>query len=146
MLTLTLTLSLLLLAVASSWLAIAEAYRQAQEKDLLLTRLNHLVSALNAARQSADDLQSQTAALSTELEGIRARRHAHNTILCFEDMFAVVSDLQIEIRQSFQYLSARTKNLAEILENGRPGPYAYRSKDTQSKPMRPGAIQPWKLK
>jgi hypothetical protein len=70
-----------------------------------------------------------------------------------EDLTAVNLDLEHEIRQAIphiqiltelvRYIEQRLPDQQRILAAGRPGPYSYRSGNTQNRAARPGAVKIW---
>jgi hypothetical protein len=141
---------LLILAALIAGGVISEAL---QIKKRLVRLLDNAVEAERAYRSQRDELEALRSqrkteerehnALVIELDAIRQKRHTHATTLMIEDLQAVMSDLSIELNQSMTFLQARLAQSQKILNDGRPGPYAYKPLPSGDRPQRPGQIKLW---
>lgn len=116
--------------------------------------LKQVTAALSETRQEAAYLEHQREQLEDDLARVRQKRHTHATEICLEDGLAVASDIETEIRMALphmaylidlvRYIQERVPTQQAILAAGRPGPHAYRSPLTDTRPARPGVgIKLW---
>lgn len=71
-----------------------------------------------------DSIVNLTKRIDT-LEQSTPKRHTHSTTACFEDALAVAVDIIKSEEIQNQYTRGRLRQMVQIVQSGREGPYSY---------------------